>query len=108
MSRRGNPFDNAKAESLIKTLKVEAVYLANYEGFEDVATDQPRLIEEVCNTRRLHSALRLPEPRTIRGSTHTLPCQNRGLTLSTRRGALQRACSFRLPLTPPSGHRAQL
>jgi putative transposase len=28
MSRRGNPYDNAKAESFMKTLKVEAVYLA--------------------------------------------------------------------------------
>ena len=40
MSRRGNPYDNAKAESLIKTLKVEAVYLADYETFEDVSTDR--------------------------------------------------------------------
>ena len=30
MSRRGNPYDNAQAESLIKTLKVEAVYLMAY------------------------------------------------------------------------------
>jgi hypothetical protein len=26
MGRRGNPYDNAKAESFMKTLKVEAVY----------------------------------------------------------------------------------
>ena len=45
-SRRGNPFDNAKAGSFIKTLKVEAVYLTDYETFE-----------EVYNTRRLLSAL---------------------------------------------------
>ena len=36
MGRRGNPYDNAKAESFMKTLKVEAVYPMVYDAFQIV------------------------------------------------------------------------
>ncbi len=47
---RGNerlPYDNAKAESFMKTLKVEAVYPMAFETFEEVTEHLPRFIEEV-------------------------------------------------------------
>lgn len=57
MSRKGNPFDNAKAESFIKTLKQEEVYLWDYSTFEDVQKRVPYFIDAVYNQKRLHSSL---------------------------------------------------
>lgn len=57
MSGKGNPYDNAFAESLIKTLKQEEVYLWQYETYQDVIERIPYFILDVYNKKRLHSAL---------------------------------------------------
>lgn len=57
MSAKGNPYDNAKAESFFKTLKYEEVYLKQYQTFEEAQANIEHFIEEVYNTKRLHSSL---------------------------------------------------
>jgi transposase InsO family protein len=62
MSRTGNPYDNAFAESFIKTLKCEEVYLNEYETFNDAIKNIERFIEEVYNSKRLHSSIGYKSP----------------------------------------------
>ncbi len=57
MSRKGNPYDNAFAESFIKTLKYEEVYLWEYETFDEAHRNIKKFLELVYNKKRVHSSL---------------------------------------------------
>jgi putative transposase len=57
MSRRACPYDNAQAESFMKTFKCEEVYLREYAGVIDARRRVGHFIDRVYNEQRLHSAL---------------------------------------------------
>ena len=57
MSRKGNPYDNAKCESFMKTLKYEEVYRQEYRDLTEAQASVEKFIEKIYNGKRLHSAL---------------------------------------------------
>ena len=62
MSRRGNPYDNARAERFMRTLKEEEVHGANYRDLEEARSRIGEFLDQVYNRQRLHSALRYLTP----------------------------------------------
>jgi putative transposase len=65
MSRKGNCWDNAPAESFFGTLKTELVHRCRYATREEARHDVFEYMEIFYNRRRRHSALgaRLQDPR---------------------------------------------
>jgi transposase InsO family protein len=70
MSRKANPYDNAMAESFMKTVKVEEVYINEYLTFTDAFANIEHFIEIVYNQRRLHSSLGYRTPQEIEAEYH--------------------------------------
>ena len=62
MSRRGNPYDNARAERFMRTLKEEEVRATEYQNLEEARSRISDFLEQVYNRQRLHSALKYLTP----------------------------------------------
>jgi transposase InsO family protein len=63
MSRSGNPYDNAVAESFMKTFKYEQVYREDYRDLAEARGSIRRFLEQIYNRKRLHSALGYRPPQ---------------------------------------------
>ena len=82
MSRKGNPYDNATAESFIKTLKYEEVYLNEYETFQDALENIGHFLDTVYNQKRLHSALGYKPPVEFENEFFNSHTNTNALTLN--------------------------
>jgi putative transposase len=88
MSRRGNPYDNARAERFMRTLKEEEAYGTDYRDLKDARSRIGEFLEKVYNRQRLHSALRYLTPEEFEQASEA-----RGIDIGMR--------SLAFPVTPP-------
>lgn len=73
MSRVANPYDNARAESFIKTLKYEEVYRTEYRNLQEAKASIGEFLEKLYNQERLHSALGYRPPLEFERSLRLSP-----------------------------------
>ena len=62
MSRTGYPYDNARCESFMKTLKQEEIHCRRYGTLDELRNNLEQFIEQYYNQQRLHSALAYRSP----------------------------------------------
>jgi transposase InsO family protein len=79
MSRIGSPYDNAKAESFMSTLKREEVDGRAYRSAQEARRSIGTFIEAVYNRQRLHSALRYLAPADFEATVApAMPSRRKG------------------------------
>jgi transposase InsO family protein len=57
MAAVGKPEENGFAERLMRTIKEEEVDLSEYEDLADARRQLGRFLDDVYNTKRIHSSL---------------------------------------------------
>jgi len=82
MSRAGNPYDNARCESFMKTLKQEEIYTRQYRDRTDLEAHLGEFLERYYNRRRLHSALDYRSPEAFERSLLERPATVPRVSLS--------------------------
>ena len=73
MSRVGNPYDNAKAESFMKTLKQEQVHGRSWRDLEALRSDLATFLDITYNHQRLHSSLGYQTPAAFERQWRSAP-----------------------------------
>jgi transposase InsO family protein len=109
MSRRGSPYENARAERFMRTLKEEEVQGRSYENVDDAKRRIGEFLEETYNRQRLHSALHYLTPDEFEKSLKTVESDGTDGNLGKPNPgfppfpqALEIPPGF--PHFPPSGH----
>ncbi|MES4792050.1 MAG: hypothetical protein C4321_02865 [Chloroflexota bacterium] len=114
MSGKGRPRDNAQAESFMRTLKHEEVYLEEYQSFSEAKQAIWRFIDAVYNEKRLHSSLSYRPPSELeqllaasffrkyvsqgKGSRQNLGFRCQEVSTRHRRWGVDPACDLDFPL----------
>jgi transposase InsO family protein len=86
MSRVSNPYDNAKAERFIRTLKSEEIDGTRHRNHRDAADHIAAFIDQVYNHRRLHSALGYQAPVVFEAEHRAQTCATAPLAAVGFRG----------------------
>ena len=73
MSRPGNPYDNAKCERFMKTLKQEEICCSEYRDIEDLRANLSVFFDRFYNATRLHSALDYKSPDEFERQARATP-----------------------------------
>ena len=90
MSRKGNCWDNAVAESFFHTLKTELVYLEDFDTHEQAQTAVFEYIEVFYNRQRCHAANGYLTPLAYEQALKTMRCCVRKSVDTSNRADIQR------------------